>query len=306
MIHLRRSVIILILALTVFFNIEKVSQRLALVATPTSQGQTAGPLVNIDTFVYVLGTAAVASILLVPSFWHSNLSLSLAVWLAAYAALKIWFSNWDLYDIVGGTNAYLTFTEIGMLVLLMWRAYDVARRLHDFEEAVSNITFANLSRRIKKLDEAQEDIQTELIRSRRHHHPLTVMVVEPEVESIQVALNRTVQEVQRTMMARYVTTSLARVISQQLRRTDLVVDQREKNRFIIVSPDTTAVNSAILADRIQAAAAVQLGVLVSCGVASFPDQALTFDELVQQAKSSLHSPAEIASTVFTPDETKSA
>ncbi len=306
MINLRRSVILLILALVVFFNIEKVSQRLSLVAAPSSNAPVAEPLVNIDTFVYILGALAVASILVVPSLWHSNLSLAVAIWLAAYAVLKLWFNNWEVYEIVGGTNAYLTFTEIGMLVILMWRAYDVARRMHDFEEAVSNITFANLSRRIKKLDEAQDDIQTELIRSRRHHHPLTVMVVEPEVESIQVALNRTVQEVQRAMMSRYVTTSLARVISQQLRRTDLVVDQREKNRFIIVSPDTTAVNSAILADRIQAAAAVQLGVLVSCGVASFPDQALTFEELVQQAKSSLHSPAEIASTVHAPDETTSA
>jgi len=107
-------------------------------------------------------------------------------------------------------------------------------------------------------------------------------------------------------MTRYVITSLARVISNQLRRTDLVLDQRDQGRFIILSPDTNAASSASVADRIQAAAAVQLGVLVSCGVASFPDEALTFEELVHQAKSNLRSPIEPSgSPIYTSSEAKS-
>ncbi len=297
--HLRRSVIFLLLALTVFFNIEKVSERFV-----SGVGDQAS--INIQTFVYVLGIVAVLSVLVIPWLWRANVSLALAVWLLIYIVTKLIVAQFDLLDILGGSHAYLTFTEMGMVAILIWRAHDIARLLHDFEEAVRNITFADVNRRVKKLDDSEEDIQVELIRSRRHHHPLTVMVVEPEAESIQVALNRTVEEVQKTMMSRYVITSLARVVSGQLRRTDLVIDQREKNRFIIVSPDTTAANSAMLADRIQAAAAVQLGVLVSCGVASFPDEALTFEELVQQAKTNLRSPSELnRSVAFTSSEVSS-
>lgn len=297
--HLRRSVTFLLLALTVFFNIEKVSERFVTSATDQAS-------INIQTFVYVLGILAVLSVLVIPLLWRANVGLALVVWLVLYLIAKLVFTQFDFLDIVGGNHAYLTFTEMGMVAILIWRAHDVARLLHDFEEAVRNITFADVSRRVKKLDDAEEDIQVELIRSRRHHHPLTVMVVEPEPESIQVALNRTVEEVQKAMMSRYVITSLARVVSGQLRRTDLVIDQREKNRFIIVSPDTTATNSSMLADRIQAAAAVQLGVLVSCGVASFPDEALTFEELVQQAKTNLRSPSEInRAVVFTSGEVNS-
>jgi GGDEF domain-containing protein len=304
MIHLRRSVVFLILALTVFFNIEKVSQRVLRAAATTTTGVTAPnstPIsegINIQTFVYILGTLAVVSVLTIPPLWRAGVGVSLTVWLMLYAIAKLVVNQLDWYDILGGNNAYLLFTEVGLLALLIWRARHVARLLHDFEEAVSNITFADVSRRVKKLDEAEEDIQLELIRSRRHHHPLTVMVVEPESDSIQVALNRTIQEVQRAMMSRYVITGLARVVSGQLRRTDLVIDQREKNRFIIISPDTSFANCQMLADRIQAAAAVQLGVIVSCGVASFPDEALTFDELVQQAKSKLSAPAAINSAAI--------
>jgi GGDEF domain-containing protein len=89
------------------------------------------------------------------------------------------------------------------------------------------------------------------------------------------------------MMARYVITSLARIISKQLRRTDMVLDQHERGRFIIISPDTSASSSETLAQRIKSAAAEQLGVTVSCGVASFPDEALTFEELVHQAETGL-------------------
>jgi GGDEF domain-containing protein len=287
------------LALTVFFNIEKVSERF-------TSGAVEQAGINFQTFVYVLGLLAVLAVLSIPLLWRAGVALALAVWLAIYLIAKLVLNRFDLLTIIGGNHAYLTFTELGMVAILIWRAHSVARLLHDFEEAVRNITFADVSRRVKKLEEAEDDIQVELIRSRRHHHPLTVMVVEPERESIQVALNRTVEEVQKAMMSRYVTTSLARVVSSQLRRTDLVIDQRDKNRFIIVSPDTTAANSTMLADRIQAAAAVQLGVLVSCGVASFPDEALTFEELVQQAKTNLRSPAEInRAVVFTSSEVKS-
>ena len=277
MTHLRRSVVALVFNLAIFYNIERLDFG-------------ARDVVDIQSFVYILGLAGVLCVLLVPWLARQRVTLSMAIWAGIYFAFKLFvFNNRPLFDDV---YTYLTITEIALLMISIWLAHDVARHLQDFEEAVKNITFADISRRVRKLDEAQEDIQTELIRSRRHHHPLTVMVVEPEPDSIQVALNRTVEEVQRAMMTRYVTTSLARVISNQLRRTDMVLDQRDKGRFLILSPDTNAANAAALADRIQAAAAVQLGVLVSCGVAAFPDEALTFEELVHQAKMTLRSPIE--------------
>ncbi|MGH2522288.1 MAG: GGDEF domain-containing protein [Anaerolineales bacterium] len=289
--HLRRSAIALLIDLAIFYNIERLNF-----------GQ--ANVINIASVVYILVIMAVLSILTIPLLWRSRFALSLTLWLAAYALCRLVLFRDRPF--LGEIYTYLTITEIALLSLTLWLAYDLARHLHDFEEAVKNITFADVNRRVRKLDEAEEDIQTELIRSRRHHHPLTVMVIEPESDSIQVALNRTVQEVQRAMMTRYVITSLARVISNQLRRTDMVLDQRDQGRFVIVSPDTNATSSAALADRIQAAAAVQLGVLVSCGVASFPDEALTFEELVHQAKSNLRSPIETStSPVYTSSEAKS-
>jgi hypothetical protein len=67
----------------------------------------------------------------------------------------------------------------------------------------------------------------------------------------------------------------------------MVLAQKERDRFIVVCPETDTVSSKNLAERIRSVAAEQMGLQVACGVASFPDDALTFRELVRQADSSV-------------------
>ncbi len=276
--HLARSVIALLIGLTGFFNIERLDF-----------GQK--DVINIDTFVYVLGILAVIAVIMIAALRNTPLPVSLALWLGLYLLCKLSFFN--SRPLLGGVYTYLSITEVALVSILVWLAHNVGRGLHDFEEAVKNITLSDVNRRVRKLDEAIEDIRMELVRSRRHQRPLTVMLVEAKPESIRAALHRTVQEVQRAMMTRYVVTSLARVIGNQLRRTDMVLDQRDRGRFVILSPDTNVASSSVVVGRIQAAAAEQLGVSIACGLASFPDDALTFEELVHRAEGNLQESMEI-------------
>ncbi len=287
--HLRISFFALLVHLAVFYNIERLDF-----------GQQ--NVIDIQAFVYVLGFVALISIIFVPVLWRLHVSVSLALWLGVYVICRLLIFNQR--PLLGGIDTYLSITELAALYILIVLAHNVTRDLQDFEEAVKNITFADVSRRVQKLEDASEEIQTELIRSRRHHYPLTVMIIQPDAKSIKAVLHRTVQELQQAMMARYVITSLARIISKQLRRTDMVLDQHERGRFIVISPDTSASSSDTLAQRIKSAAVEELGVSVSYGVASFPDEALTFEELVHQAESSLQSPPESLSKlpVYAADE----
>ena len=270
--HLARSIITLLIGLAVFFNIERMDF-----------GQQ--NVIDIQTFVYVLGILAVLAVIMIPAMWNTPLPVSLALWLGLYLLCRLSF--FSSRPLLGGVHTYLSITEVALLSILVGLAHNVGRGLHDFEEAVKNITLSDVNRRVRNMDEAIEDIRMELVRSRRHQRPLTVMVIEAKPESIRAVLHRTVQEVQRAMMTRYVVTSLARVIGNQLRRTDMVLDQRDRGRFIILSPDTNVASSSVVVGRIQAAAAEQLGVSIACGLASFPDDALTFEELVHRAKANL-------------------
>ncbi len=266
--HLRLSFISLLLVLALFFNIERLDLG-------------AEDLINIPSFIYVYVLGVVMALLFIPALWSLSLPAVVAIGFVVFALLRLFvFTGQPLF---GGLYSYVTITELAFLGLSILLTYRVARQLYDFEEAVANITFSDTYRRVPRLEDAQEQIQIELTRSRRYHSPLSVIIVGAKTETVQVRLHRTVQEVQRAMMTRYVYVSMARVISTVLRRTDLVIDQREKGRFIVLSPETNSEESEVVMERIQQAVGEQLGIEVTCSIATFPEDALTFEELLDRA-----------------------
>ncbi len=269
----KQLVIALILDLTLFFNLERLSF-----------GEEYYHFINIQGFVYAIGVLAVISLLLFPPLRKRSVAVSAVLWLGIYACGKLVLFKSPTHPALGGFNTFVTIAEVALIILTIWIAHALSRSLQDFEQAVENITVAGISHRLRRIEDAGEDIQTELIRSRRHKTPVSIVVIEPSKESIHAALNRAVEQVQTAMMARYVITSMAAVLSRILRRTDMVLEQGEKGRFIIFSPETTAEESQILVNHIRSTILGQLQVNVDCAVAEFPRDALTFEELVHEAE----------------------
>jgi GGDEF domain-containing protein len=81
---------------------------------------------------------------------------------------------------------------------------------------------------------------------------------------------------------------LAELIGSQTRLVDIVMEDRENGRFIILCPEIDSQGSRLLTDRIQQTLREKLSVNVSFGVASFPQQALTFESLVTEADNHLN------------------
>jgi hypothetical protein len=271
--NLPRSIVILIITLAIFFNIERLDVN-------------EENIVDIQTFVYILGTVAVVLTIIVPFLRKWSVFASVLFWLGLYLVGKLFLFYHQ--PIIGEVYTYLTITEVTFLSVLVWLAHRAAKNISDFEEAVENITMVNVNGRVRSLDDALEDIQIEMFRSRNHHHPLSVILIEPEPESLKVILHQAVQEVQNAIMNSYVITKLADSLSRHLRRTDLVLEERERGRFVILCPDTNVNDLEVLVEYIQATAVEILGVSVKYGTATFPEEALTFEELVHQAEMKLH------------------
>ncbi|MCB0208049.1 MAG: hypothetical protein KDJ52_01890 [Anaerolineae bacterium] len=271
----------LLLGLTVFFNLERLNF-------------TQLNIINLASFVYMLGVLAVISVILIPFLRRSSVVVSLALWLGIYVLCKIFLFN-DR-PIVGGLYTYLTVTETVLLTLLIWLAYRVACTLNDFEEVIANISLAEVNGRVQPLQEASNVIDGEMLRSRRFHRPLSIIVVRPEANSIKTTLHRIVREVQQAMMERYVFTSLAHVISNCIERTNFVIAHSEDNRFILLCPETNINDTADLVEHIRNVASEKLGVSLACGVSSFPDQALTFEELVNHAEKNINYSTKVVKT----------
>ncbi len=274
--RLPTSIVAFIIGLAIFYNIERLDF-----------GQQ--NVVDIDSFVYVLGLVAVVSVIWGPLLRRANVLVSFAVWFSIYISVKLLLTVvLGRHPLLGGIYTYLSITEAALLLIVVWLAHTVASALDDFEGAVEKVTFIDNNKRIRRLDEATDEIQHEIFRSRHYHHPLSIVIVKPEPGFIQTALHRAVQEVQQTMVKTYVINSMVQTFSKYIRRTDLILEQRDQERFMILCPDTTASDLTLLVEYLQVVAQERFGASVACGTATFPDEAITFEELMRQAECRLN------------------
>lgn len=232
---------------------------------------------------YMTTGLVVVSILAIPLFSRYPVSISIIVGMMAYLLSLLFFS----YDaLIGGTYTYLRIVEVGMLLLGIALAHSLASHWQEVEQLVYKMALKNVDYKANPLEQAANDIRLELIRGRQHERPLSVIVVEVNSEeSSKVLLGQALEKVQQAIANRLQMVSLVRLIGKQAQRTDLILEDKARNRLLILCPETDEATSSSLAQHIGHAAVNQLGVPVSCGRATFPADALTFDELVRHAES---------------------
>jgi hypothetical protein len=267
--HLKRLILYLLIALVFFFNIERLDFN-------------NDNIVNIHSFVYLLAISAIFSIIILPVFIRFSIPTTVVIWLSVYGALHlILFKGQEFFN-----DIYITVTEIGMLVVLTVLAYQVAHSLQEFKQAVESMTMTQLRGTSLLLDEANDFIRKEMRRSRQYQRSLSVIVATPDFQSLKEPLPPLVQEVQKTITNHFARAKLAKLISEEVQLVNTVLEDQKNNRFIIVCPEVDQASAAVLAEKVCAIINHNLGVDVRCGAASFPDMALTFEELITQAEKS--------------------
>ena len=262
--QMKLAILLLVIDLTVLFNIKRFS-----LGEENS--------IDIQPLFYALGFAAVVLILIIPFLRQMNVWALLLLWNGIGFSLRMTLFNQR--PLFGDFYTYLSISEATLISLTVVLAQRVANHIHDFEEAIENITFGIKGNRVRNKTDATRDIQDELTRSRRHNHPLSLIVIETKSDTHPATLKRAVKQAQQTMLERYVTVSLGRIIADLLRRTDLVISEEEYNRFILLCPETDLPEAHMLTERIRTLILARLGVEVNCGIGSFPAEALTFEEL---------------------------
>ena len=261
------SIIILVLFLAFFYNIERLDF--------SDQN-----LVNISTFVYILGTIMIVFNIMFKAIRRMNVFLVILVWGVLFILLKLILLKPEMTW--GGVNSYTTLVELFLISMGAALSRLVGWHINDFEEAVERITFAEIKRACN-LREVTELIQNEVYRCRRYNHPLTLLLVQPLADSRKVVLNRTIREVQDAMISRYMSISMAQALFAHIRRTDILVEQPDKGRFLVVSPETDAKAAEMVMTKVQDAAR-EVGAQVVVSQINFPEDALTFEELLNQGE----------------------
>jgi GGDEF domain-containing protein len=266
----RRTLLWLTVAIVIFFNIERLGF------------DNIEP--GISSSVYVVGTLAVLSMIAIPSMRKLPPLGVVAFWSVFYILVRLATQTFTNHPVFEGLYVYATILETLMLAVVALLARQAGLELDDFEDSVQHITMDDICHDVRQLDETMESIRLELLRSRRHNYPLTVIMMEPDPHSVHVALNHSIVDVQNLLMKRYVLTSLTRITSNMIRRTDLLVDQAADQRIIVISPDTNLTSANDLAKRIAGSLSEKTDVKMHYGLAAFPEEDLTIEDLLSHAE----------------------
>jgi GGDEF domain-containing protein len=269
MTKLRQSLLSLLISLFVFLNIERLDVK---------QGND----INILTFVYFLAIGAVIVTIMIPRISRMRVSLTILVWILIYILLRLLvFDDPPFY---GGIHTYLTITEMTSLAVLVLLAHNVGRCLIEFSDSARLISLMNGKERLQTLAEEQETVASEMNRSRHYGHPLGVLVAHLDEDNLRFHIPRLIQEVQSEFARRYANIRLGRLIRNEMRRMDVVMEDPQQNRIVVLSPEVSNENMEILLRRLQIEVANKLGVTAHFGIATYPDSALTFEDLLQKAE----------------------
>ena len=262
----------LLVSLAFLFNIERLDV-----------GQES--VLNIETFVYFLAIFITITIFLLPVFSRHRVSLTIAFTITLYFISKLFlFGNRPFLD---EPYIYVTATEVTLLVIVAFTAQRLSQYLDEFQQGLEMMTITLGGKHLQTVTKAANDIRRELTRSRHYHRPLSVIVVEPDRQSFAHSLPRIIEEMQRATENRFARVKLAQTMEKHLRLMDLILEEESgNNHFIILCPEVDREGSAVIVERIEAVMN-QVGIAVQCRIATFPEDALTFEGLVNQAKAKL-------------------
>ncbi len=258
----------------------------------------------IQPFVLVILFFAVASVFVIPHLERVSLYVPAATWTGVYLYCKIISLPGVQLDQTG--LAALP-GEVLMLLVGIYLARDFAHQMHLMETTVEELSFPAASQRVKDLEEAMGEIQVEFARSRRHGRELSVIVIDGVTDQLHAKNQKLAQFVQANLMKRLASASLAEAIEKEVRRSDLVVKKNTngKNQFIVLCPETNAEGTELLAERIHDAIYQDTGLSVNYGLASFPEEALTFEDLCSQAENEMSQTRQQTSFFLQKQESKS-
>jgi GGDEF domain-containing protein len=161
----------------------------------------------------------------------------------------------------------------------------LASQISHAESIMDALALSAFPNRARDIDSETQRIKIELTRSRRYHRPLSVVMIQSESDDEKL-IREAFKNIQHDLMSRFTSARVGQIIDDRVRQTDLVLRDYQ-GRFIVLCPETDLPNASLLAKRISQAIKERTNLRVLWGVAAFPEEALTFEDLLQKARQRL-------------------
>jgi len=253
--RIRLPVAILIVWLFFFYNLERLNKH-----------------INFTTAAYIMVPAVVVIIVLVPSLIRVNLWVLLVTPILIFSVLEIGAAT-DVW----GNAILLTLTEICAIAITAILARWVSIGVNEFEIAVINMTIGRGNERRTRQGEIYQEVQ----RARIHQRPLSLMALKADETSVNIAIDRIVREAQQAMVKQYALGGVSKTLVQELPDYNIVA--RRNDHLLVLLPEATPEQLPAIIEQLQNAVSRQVGISIKVGTASLPEDATTFESLLEKA-----------------------
>ena len=253
---------------------------LALIFVLGQADYTGRPIINFASYFYLAVMIAVPVTLFFPSISRVSTFVPLLVWAGVYLVLLQMIDR-NLSANKGGFSVIVL--EFVLLEVGVWFAHELAKQIGHAESIMDALALSAFPNRAHEIEVESQRIKIELTRSRRYHRPLSLVVIESENQK---TTREMLKSVQQDLLNRFTSARIGQIIDDRIRQTDLVL-RDHRGRFVILCPETELADAILLAKRISQAIKERSELPVLWGVAAFPEEALTFDDLLQKASERL-------------------
>lgn len=240
------------------------------------------PIINFANYFYVSILVAMPLTLFFPFLSRVSVFVSLGVWAGVYLIL---LQTLDRRLSANPNDFSVIVLELILLEAGVWFAHQLALQISHAESIMDALALRAFPNRVRDLDSENQRIKIELTRSRRYHRPLSLLIIKADSGEEKIT-GQMLKSVQYDLLNRFTSARVAQLIDDRIRQTDLALRDYRGN-FIILCPETDPTNAAALAQRISQAIKEKTDQRVLWGVAAFPEEALTFDDLLQKARERL-------------------
>lgn len=283
--NLRDSIIFLLIFFSLVFGVAQIE------AFETN-------VLNFQAAFFLMLAAATVIGVLGPSRVNISLYSYLIIWAILY--VSVWAVYWRFLPVPRTVEELLI--QFLLIEIGAGLAYAIGGNILQIDVFLEGFSSRAYPNRTMDIHAARDRINAELNRSRRYNRPLSVLVLafDEEDEHKKDFL------VQRDILRRFTFAKAGQILADYARATDLILDDKAE-RFIIVCPETDYQAVSMLVDRVRSGVKENLNTLLKWGTASFPNEALTFDDLVETAyervgRSSAEDSAHSTSSVLAKDE----
>jgi hypothetical protein len=274
--NLRFWITVLILWIIFFFNIERISSSINI----------------LRSYTYIFVAVVVAMTLVLPRLQRLPFFILLVTPVPIFIVVKVLMEKGDWYRILLQGSAFpLTVTQVSAILLSGLLARQIHYGLREFEGVIANITFGYIGKQPKPFSDGQGAMYREIKRARRYHRPLTVVALKVNEADMQAVLPRMVKEVQQAMMREYTMAGIARILDDNMHDFDTIAVR--DNHFIVVLPEIPAEEAVHIGQKLEEAVKESMKIKLQVGTASFPNEAMTFESLVEMALQNAQQPKEV-------------